>query len=338
MRRHQALGLEFYEKYPTDARRWEWLEQAVKSADFYADPAQAAQAIFFGKPEWIKPDTEAQQKWEHVYESELKPAFLAAAEVSHQRRARLLLNDCMRKLHSVKSAVLRGESILEPSPLPELVRSFAEYGAQPEFSEGALGQLAGGLLYELDLLLPQDQRASVRAQVLALLKGSGNPQMQQMAAGQELLASFQLKPFTLRGKALDGREVDLAAMRDKIVLVDMWSTTCSGCIAAMPHLKEIYEKYRSHGFEVVGVCFNSEEDRPEIEGLMAKMSIPWPQLLQGRAHGPNKSKLWTDLGLSYMPVLLLIGHDGKVITNDLYPSQEKVEPAVRQALGLPPLP
>ncbi|HTD85716.1 MAG TPA: TlpA disulfide reductase family protein, partial [Candidatus Binatia bacterium] len=56
------------------------------------------------------------------------------------------------------------------------------------------------------------------------------------------------KPVDIRFTGLDGREVDLAAMTGKVVLVEFWSTTCGPCIAEMPAVKAAYEKLHDRGF------------------------------------------------------------------------------------------
>ncbi|MER8549419.1 TlpA family protein disulfide reductase [Mesorhizobium sp. M1169] len=46
----------------------------------------------------------------------------------------------------------------------------------------------------------------------------------------------------------------------KVYIVDFWATWCGPCVAAMPHLMQLQEKYKDSGLEVVGVA--ADEDAP----------------------------------------------------------------------------
>src|SRR5205823_6653645 len=61
------------------------------------------------------------------------------------------------------------------------------------------------------------------------------------------------RPLDIQFTALDGREVNLAKLKGKVVLVEFWSTTCGPCIGRMPEVKSVYEKYQADGFEIVGI-------------------------------------------------------------------------------------
>ncbi len=87
------------------------------------------------------------------------------------------------------------------------------------------------------------------------------------------------KPLTLKFTALDGREIDLEKMRGKVVLIDFWATWCPPCVAEMPHLKAVYQKYHPRGLEIVGLSL--DRDRKALEKYVAKEKVPWAQRFDG---------------------------------------------------------
>lgn len=52
---------------------------------------------------------------------------------------------------------------------------------------------------------------------------------------------------------LEGKPVALTDYSGKVVLVNMWATWCPPCKAEMPTLEAFYEKYKSKGFEIIGL-------------------------------------------------------------------------------------
>ncbi|MGX5806398.1 TlpA disulfide reductase family protein, partial [Bradyrhizobium sp. Arg314] len=46
----------------------------------------------------------------------------------------------------------------------------------------------------------------------------------------------------------------------KVYIVEFWATWCGPCVAAMPHLMQLQEKYKDSGLEVIGVA--ACEDAP----------------------------------------------------------------------------
>src|SRR5204862_4366697 len=85
------------------------------------------------------------------------------------------------------------------------------------------------------------------------------------------------KPMELKGTTAEGAKFDLAQYKGKVVLVDFWATWCGPCRAALPELKETYEKYHGKGLEVVGVSLDYE--LKDLTDFVEKEKITWVNLV-----------------------------------------------------------
>lgn len=55
-----------------------------------------------------------------------------------------------------------------------------------------------------------------------------------------------------------GNRIKLRDYCGKLVLLDFWGSWCVPCRQSHPHLKELYEKYKNKGFEIVAVANESK--------------------------------------------------------------------------------
>ncbi len=171
---------------------------------------------------------------------------------------------------------------------------------------------------------------------------------EQEAADKASAAVLMKQPIEIQFTALDGRTVDVTKMRGKAVIVDFWATWCKPCIAEMPQLKTLYDRYHSQGLEIIGITAESaglaEGDtaeqtasklsaaRQKVNDVLAQKSIPWPQYFDGRAaDNPIKRRY----AIRVFPTKFLIGADGMLVSPQA--DIDQLEAQVRQILQLAPL-
>jgi len=107
--------------------------------------------------------------------------------------------------------------------------------------------------------------------------------------------------------AVDGRDVDLAKLKGKVVLVDFWATWCPECVGEVPHVVETYKKFHHRGFEIVGISL--DEDKDALTTFTKSHGMDWPQYFDGKGWD---SSIGTKYGIRSLPAMWLIDKEGNV--------------------------
>lgn len=116
------------------------------------------------------------------------------------------------------------------------------------------------------------------------------------------------KPFPqLKFTAIDGREVDTDKLRGRVLLIDFWATWCPPCMAEIPNMKAVYERFNQQGFEIVGV--SADETRSDLERVVREKALKWPQHFEGRSgEAPNLRRY----GVRHFPTMWLVDRLGNI--------------------------
>ncbi len=133
----------------------------------------------------------------------------------------------------------------------------------------------------------------------------------------------------IAGKDQNETDVTLSGLKGKVVLLDFWATWCRPCRASLPHVKEIYEKYKDKGLEVLCVSLDHDEEA-------------WKEFIDTSGQGLEKyhhvyergcgweSKDAANYAVKSIPAKFLIDRDGKIIGK--YDSDEELDDKLSEIL------
>jgi len=124
-------------------------------------------------------------------------------------------------------------------------------------------------------------------------------------------------------------EVDLSALRGKVVYLDFWASWCKPCLKSFPWMVEMKSTYVDQGLEIIAV--NLDKDRKLADKFLRKLNVNFPVAFDPAGNTATQYKL---LG---MPSSYLIGRDGKLHASHIgFREKDKplIEAAIRQLLKL----
>ena len=88
------------------------------------------------------------------------------------------------------------------------------------------------------------------------------------------LAALRMAPaFTLTTS--DGEQMSLDDMGGKVVLLDFWATWCEPCVASLPEIQRIAQKFADQPFVVISI--SSDKDANAWKAFIQKNNMTWPQ-------------------------------------------------------------
>ena len=123
-----------------------------------------------------------------------------------------------------------------------------------------------------------------------------------LAPAQADETSGKASNFTLKSNS--GKNIKLSELRGQVVMLNFWASWCKPCRQEMPLLNEIYNKYHSLGFTLLGINI---ENSPELaKRFLADVKVDFPILYD------PENQVSKAYDVNAMPTTILIDRDGKM--------------------------
>ena len=242
------LGWVFFDQHPNDPRRWEWAE-FMTNGQHIPGYSNDGNSRWFNRLNQLKETCISSQAAPVVLRCKLRceAVDLALAE-SRRGGAKASRADWLKlgkEVIAIANDAPDDEEVLTP-----------------------LKNVANGVLRGANQYLGANNA------VQEAFEASPNQVLKQLAGRKDAIASAMTTPMTMRFMALDGREVDLSKMRNKVVLIDFRGVTwCGSCREEEPFIRKAYDQYHRQGLEVICITWEMKENSRDL----------WRSILPGRA-------------------------------------------------------
>ncbi len=306
------------EAFPDSGNAYDSLGEAwVKKGD------RATAMANYEKSLALDPKNEnAEKMLKELKATEDGPAALA------QMQARMELDTAMTAAFDAAD-----KDVYDVPALHAKVAAFLEKYPEDRTAEG----IVGNLFYYAESVGLAEARAEWQA-----FANHPNPKLKARAEQKLQVAELLKAPIEMSFTAADGRAVDVAKLRGKVVLIDFWAVWCGPCREEIPNVVAVYEKYHAQGFEVVGISFDrapnaekpwkSARTAAQVLAFTQEQGMPWPQFYDGSYWDNPYGKQY---GIRGIPAMFLLDQTGMVVS--LNARGPKLEKEVRRLLGLPAL-
>ncbi len=150
-------------------------------------------------------------------------------------------------------------------------------------------------------------RPALAAALVGLLVVSASCAPGSVASRPLVQTGEKVEDMTL--KSLDGQPTPISSLiADRVALVDVWATWCAPCVAAMPELQALHNRFNDRGFTVVGIMTDANATRIGAEWVK-ESGVTYPMLID--EEGAVFQSTWGSV--AGIPLLVLVDRDGTVV-------------------------
>ncbi|SDF15230.1 Thiol-disulfide isomerase or thioredoxin [Pricia antarctica] len=111
----------------------------------------------------------------------------------------------------------------------------------------------------------------------------------------------------------EGNMVDRLSFKGNVVLLEFWASWCAPCRQTNPELLNVYDSFRTEGFEIFGVSI--DRNKQEWQMAIKEDDLGWPQVIDSLR---STEKTYN---LNSIPFNLLLDREGRIMAQNVKPGE-----------------
>lgn len=172
--------------------------------------------------------------------------------------------------------------------------------------------------------------ATLVAQVVLDRPSAPPPPAEIAALGKWQPTAAGGPPVELAFTTGEGAPADLAGLRGRVVLVNLWATWCAPCIKEMPALDRLQAKLGGAEFQVVAIAVDRQGERI-VRPFFEKLGLSRLALFLDPSNAASRV-----LDAKGLPITVLLDRDGRELGRVLGAADwdaPELEGVIRKAIG-----
>jgi cytochrome c biogenesis protein CcdA/thiol-disulfide isomerase/thioredoxin len=119
----------------------------------------------------------------------------------------------------------------------------------------------------------------------------------------------ELPPLSGAVAWLNSPPLTAEALRGKVVMIDFWTYSCINCLRTLPYLRAWQDRYKDHGFTIVGVHtpeFAFEKKESNVSRAVRDLGVRYPVAID------NDYAIWRAFNNEYWPAHYFVDSLGRI--------------------------
>ncbi|MGW7304503.1 TlpA family protein disulfide reductase [Streptomyces sp. NPDC054835] len=147
--------------------------------------------------------------------------------------------------------------------------------------------------------------------------GGGDTNFVTNTGGISTVAKGERKPVAaLAGETLEGKRLDVADLKGKVVVLNVWGSWCPPCRAEAPHFAKVAKDLKAKGVEFVGINTRDPNKQPALS-FEEDYGVPYPSFYDPAGKLIVSGFPKGTLNPQAIPSTVVLDKDGKVAARSL---------------------